>query len=252
VTTFHDLFVLSAEYSTAEFRRRFAEQARAAADSSDIIIAVSHFTARQVQEHLGVDQKRIRVVHHGVHAPPKSFARMPEKLVLHVGALQTRKNITRLVAAFEKLPSEWTLVLAGSAGYGYEAIVDEIRKSRVAQRIRLTGYVTQPQLEQLYARAAMFAFPSLDEGFGFPVLEAMARGIPVITSARSALKEVAGDAALLVDPEQIDSIADALVRLTRDPGMCNDLVARGYRRAQEFTWASAIGKIWSVYQEVGG
>src|SRR2546425_486776 len=117
VTTFHDLFVLTGDYSTAEFRRRFAEQARRAAAASDLIIAVSEFTATQVEQLLGVDRSRIRVVHHGVRIPhPSRFAR--EKIILHVGAIQKRKNIARLLQAFESVSSDWRLALAGSAGFG--------------------------------------------------------------------------------------------------------------------------------------
>ncbi len=115
VTTFHDLFVLTGEYSTPEFRRRFAEQARDAAGRSDRIITVSQFTAGQVISLLGVEEARVRVVHHGVRLPAR--AAIPrEKIILHVGAIQHRKNLSRLVDAFEKVDRDWQLVLAGSAG----------------------------------------------------------------------------------------------------------------------------------------
>lgn len=117
VTTFHDLFVLTGDYSTPEFRRRFAEQARRAASASERILAVSTFTASQVEHLLGVDPARIRVIHHGVRPlPPHPASR--ERVILHVGAIQRRKNVQRLVEAFEQLPSDWQLVLAGGAGYG--------------------------------------------------------------------------------------------------------------------------------------
>lgn len=252
VTTFHDLFVLTGEYSTADFRERFAEQAREAAAASDLIIAVSHFTAGQVRDLLRVDAGRVRVVHHGVRMPSAEFERKPEKMILHVGTIQTRKNVSRLVRAFEALPPDWTLVLAGAAGYGYEEIMKRIEASPASPRVRLTGYVTKAELESLYARAGIFAFPSLDEGFGLPILEAMARGVPVLTSAGSALREVAGSAAELVDAHDANSIAQALLTLSEDADLCRELIARGYQRAQEFSWDRTVRTIWSIYQEVTG
>ena len=206
VTTFHDLFVLTGEYSTPEFRRRFAEQARDAAGRSDRIIAVSQFTARQAIDILGVEEARVRVVHHGVRAPVSAAAVTRQKIILHVGAIQRRKNISRLVDAFERVDPGWQLVLAGSAGYGAQEIAARIGAARSRDRIRMPGYVPPAELANWYAQAAIFAFPSLDEGFGMPVLEAMAAGTPVIASNRSAIPEVAGDAAWLVDPEDTDEL----------------------------------------------
>jgi glycosyltransferase involved in cell wall biosynthesis len=249
VTTFHDLFVLMGEYSTPEFRRRFADQARDAAARSDRIIAVSRFTANQVIEVLGVDPAKVRVVHHGVR-PPRETAVAREKIVLHVGAIQHRKNIARLVDAFEQVDPGWRLVLAGSAGYGAVEIAARIAASRSRERIVMPGYVPRAELAYWYARAMIFAFPSLDEGFGMPVLEAMASGTPVIASKRSAIPEVAGDAAWLVDPEDTEELAGALVALTRDQERRADLSRRGLARAAEFTWADAVEKTWQVYREL--
>ncbi len=243
--TFHDLFVLTAEYSSPEFRARFAAQARHAASRADLIIAVSHFTARQVSDLLHVEPSRIRVVPHGVHAAPQS-QQPREKIVLFVGALQTRKNLVRLIEAFEALPQDWRLVLAGApSGYGAAAILE-----RVHARVEVTGYLPAPQLEQLYARASIFAFPSLDEGFGIPVLEAMARGLPAITSNSSALPEVAGDAALLVDPRSNAEIAGALTQLATDAGLRQRLASRGLERAKMFSWERAVAATYSVYREL--
>jgi glycosyltransferase involved in cell wall biosynthesis len=245
VCTFHDLFVLTAEYSSPEFRTRFAAQARTAARHADLLIAVSHFTARQVVDLLHVEPSRLRVVPHGVHAAPHS-QQPREKIVLFVGALQIRKNLVRLIEAFEALPQDWSLVFAGApSGYGAAAVL-----GRVHPRIEVTGYLPAPQLEQLYARASIFAFPSLDEGFGIPVLEAMARGLPVITSNCSALPEVAGDAALLVDPYSTSEIATALMRLATDTDLRRQLVSRGLERAKMFSWERAVAATYSIYREL--
>jgi glycosyltransferase involved in cell wall biosynthesis len=254
VATFHDLFVMTGEYSTPEFRTRFTAQARDAASRADLVIAVSEFTRSQVVSLLGVDPAKVQVVHHGIRkllgpdlAPPD---REREKVILSVGALQKRKNIVRLVEAFETLAPPWRLVLAGSNGFGAAGILARIETSPARERILVTGYVSPADLAAWYARAAVFVFPSLDEGFGMPVLEAMASGVPVITSNRSALPEVAGDAALLVDPDDSEAISQALRDLTLNVDLCREFARRGIARAREFTWEKAVRETWDVYRKL--
>jgi glycosyltransferase involved in cell wall biosynthesis len=254
VTTFHDLFVLTGNYSTPEFRRRFADQAQRAAAESDRIIAVSEFTATQVQQLLGVERSRLRVVHHGVRIPPGGTGDSPvkerEKIILHVGAIQARKNVARLIQAFETVPPDWRLILAGSAGFGADEILRGIAASPARDRISILGYVPAEALADWYARSTILAFPSLDEGFGIPILEAMAAGLPVLTSDRSALAEVAGGAALLVNPESVEELAEALSKMIADEQLREDLKQMGLARAAEFTWPKALEQTWNVYQEL--
>ncbi len=251
ISTFHDLFVLTGEYSSPDFRTRFATQARQAAANSDFIIAVSEFTATQIVELLNFNRSRIRVVPHGVHSPSgaASTGRTREKIVLFVGALQTRKNVRRLVQAFRCLPQDWRLVLAGApSGYGADRILDEISADSTG-RIEVTGYVSKDKLLELYSRASIFAFPSLDEGFGIPLLEAMAHGVPVITSNRSALSEVADNAALLIDPEETEQLCEALKTLAVDESLRTTLASLGRHRAQAFSWEKTLTKTFEVYKE---
>jgi glycosyltransferase involved in cell wall biosynthesis len=253
VVTFHDLFVLSGEYSTAEFRARFVTQAREAAARADLILTVSAFTKSQVTGFLGVEPKKVRVVHHGIRRlplTPGSNARQRERIILHVGAIQKRKNISRLVQAFEAVDPSWRLVLAGSNGYGSEEILARIGSSAARDRVLVTGYIPAAELAGWYLRASIFAFPSLDEGFGMPVLEAMAAGVPVLTSNRSALPEVAGDAALLVNPEETGALADALRELTNNEELRSGLSRRGRARAQLFSWEKAVQDTWEAYQNL--
>jgi glycosyltransferase involved in cell wall biosynthesis len=242
--TFHDLFVMTGDYSTPEFRARFTQQARDAAARADAIIAVSAFTKRQVVELLGVPSSKVHVVHHGTRCLAYPDVQR-EKIVLSVGAIQTRKNTARLIEAFETLDSSWRLVLAGSAGFGAEPILARAARN---SRILVTGYVSPEILAAWYARAMIFAFPSLDEGFGMPVLEAMAIGTPVITSNRSALPEVAGRAAILVDPEDSSALAEALRQLAANEDLRRQYGERGIERAREFTWGKAVRRTWDVYQ----
>lgn len=252
VATFHDLFVLSGDYSSPEFRARFAAQARRAAERADLLVAVSHFTAAQLRDLLHVEPARIRVVPHGAGTtlPPAAGDAPREKIVLHVGAIQRRKNVARLVEAFERTAPGWRLVLAGSAGYGADEILARVAASPRRADIEWTGYVSDARLADLYRRAGIFAFPSLDEGFGMPVLEAMAWGVPVITSNGSALKEVAGEAALLVEARETESIAAALEALAQDPSLRERLSALGRARAAAFSWDAAVRDTWAVYQEL--
>lgn len=248
LSTFHDLFVLTGDYSTAEFRQRFAAQARLAAERSDLIIAVSAFTAAQVRDLLNVEASRIRVVHHGVSPPTVLGPIAREKMILFTGSLQHRKNVLRLIEAFEHAtPPDWTLVLAGSTGFGAEEILQRASQN---QRIVVTGYVSNDELNRLYSRAAVFAFPSLDEGFGMPVLDAMARGVPVLTSNKSALPEVAGEAALLVEPGSVDSIEAGLRKLIEDEALRTELSTKGVERAKQFSWGKAVEETWQVYAEL--
>ena len=263
VSTFHDLFVISGDYSTPEFRTRFTAQARAAAERSDLMIAVSAFTAAQLEQLLRVEPTRIRVIPHGARPVlipssavlPSCVSREP--IILSVGAIQRRKNISRLVEAFEQMAAGqseagWKLVLAGSFGFDSEAARQRIERSSRKQDIQVLGYVSDSQLEELYQRASILAFPSLDEGFGMPVLDAMARGVPVLTSNVSAMPEVAGDAALLVDPMDVRSIADGLCRLAADSNLRAGLAQKGIARAKKYTWEKSVEATWKVYQELLG
>jgi glycosyltransferase involved in cell wall biosynthesis len=251
VSTFHDLFVITSEYSSADFRARFSEQARRAAANSDVIITVSEFTARQVESLLGVPRSRIRVIPHGVRPVTRSIQIERQRKILFVGAVQLRKNIVRLIEAFEQLPADWALILVGATtGFGSDKILERIRSSSAVSRIEVKGYVSDVDLDELYAAASIFAFPSLDEGFGIPVLDAMARGVPVLTSSTSALPEVAGSAAILVNPYDSREIAGGLLRLVEDPHLRELLTTAGYERAKLFTWTSAVEKTYAVYRDL--
>jgi glycosyltransferase involved in cell wall biosynthesis len=252
VTTFHDLFVMTAEYSSRQFRQRFSQQAQLAAENSDLIIAVSRFTAEQVSSLLGFDPARIRVVPHGVFPPSENGVRRRDKVILFVGALQARKNVSRLVEAFESVPEDWRLILAGSSGYEAVSIRERVKSSECRDRIQVMGYVRAGEIDNLYSRASIFAFPSLDEGFGIPVLEAMVHGVPVVASNRPSLVEVAGDAAILVDPRSTADLATALRRLATDPELRDLYAQRGRERAKLYPWQRTVRETYAVYKELLG
>lgn len=251
VATFHDLFVMTGEYSTPEFRERFARFSREAAERADAIVAVSSFTAGQVEELLGVPRSRIRVVYHGVRLSRSSaLVSAREPWILTVGAIQERKNLVRLCEAVERTPAGWRWKIAGGRGYGSEAVLDRIERSPRRADIDLLGYASDARLAELYSRSAVLAFPSLGEGFGIPVVEAMAAGLPVLTSNYGAMAEVAGDAAILVDPADVESIAEGLLALTDSPDLRERYAKEGRTRAAEMSWERAARETLSLYERL--
>ena len=227
------------------------------------VVAISHATAADLQSILGVPPAKVRVVHEAANALPMPTAaeiaalgehyQLPRPYALYVGTLQPRKNLLRLMTAYEQLcragQAAFDLVLAGSAGWLSSDIVAQAQQSRYASQIHLTGYVADADLPALMAGARFFAFPSLYEGFGLPILEAQQLGVPTMTSQGSSLPEVAGDAALYVDPTDVEAIAQAMLRLSQDETLRQALITAGYRNVQRFSWAKAAAETLSVLEE---
>lgn len=231
---------------------------RHAVHAATQLIAVSQYTKDSVVRTYGRAADDISVVHHGVdrarfQTPDSRFQtadaevrarhNLPERWILFVGALQPRKNITGLLAAYERLltmPQAKNfvpdLVLVSGGGWKEQPLVARIRRSPARVRIHLLRRLTEDELAVCYQRAAVFVLPSFSEGFGMPVLEAFASGVPVVTSNTSSLPEVAGDAAQLVDPNDPVAIAEAIGRVLRDNVLRSDLVRKGRERAQHFSW----------------
>jgi glycosyltransferase involved in cell wall biosynthesis len=173
--------------------------------------------------------------------------------ILYVGNIEPRKNLTRLIDAFALLKKRGLphrLAMVGQPGWHCEPIYAEVERQGLKNEVIFTGYVPFEDLPSLYSAAATMAFPSIYEGFGLPVLEAMACGTPVVTSQSSGLAEVADGAALLVDPLSVNEIAGALYRICTEPGLAGNLSRLGLARASEFTWENAAHKTLSVYEQV--
>lgn len=217
---------------------------------ADRVVAISEASAVDVERHLQVPAERIDVIPLG-YEPSSRGEPTPEPglrarlgvpegpILLNVAAKKAHKNQMRLIEALpvvRRQVPEAQLVLAGAPTPYEQALSGRARALGVDTAVTLAGYVDEADLEGLYAASDAFVFPSLNEGFGLPVLEAMARGLPVVTSDRSALPEVAGDAALLVDPESVDQIAAAAVRMLVDEPLRERMIAAGSRRVNEFTW----------------
>jgi glycosyltransferase involved in cell wall biosynthesis len=233
----------------------------AGARRAERVIAISEAGRRDIVETLGLDPARIDVVHLGFGmadgAEPLTEAELRERhglgeaqLVFTVSAGLRHKNLDRLLEAFELLSHgrKLRLVIVGHAGLEQDALRARARELGVAEQVRFTGWIDERELEGLYAAADVFAYPSLIEGFGMPVLEAMRRELPVACSNVSALPEVAGDAAELFDPYDSNAIAEAVARLLDDDARRTELVARGRRRVTEFTWERAARGTLAVYR----
>lgn len=263
IVTIHDVFPLTGrDYSTPEFQRKFSRLLREAVARAARVITPSAYTAEQAIQHLAVPRERVRVIPEGVDMPQRSLsaeerARVRKRLVgagnemlLNVGVLQTRKNILNAVQALETLPAHYRLVLVGGDGYGSEAVHDYIRRPGVSQRVRVLGHVPAAELPTLYQAASLLIFPSLEEGFGLPVLEAMAHGLPAVVSHTSSLPEVAGDAALYVNPLDPHDIAEKVMRVVEDEGLRQTMIQRGLERAREFSWRRTAESTLRIYDEV--
>jgi glycosyltransferase involved in cell wall biosynthesis len=177
----------------------------------------------------------------------------PGHYILYVGVLEPRKNIDRLVTAFGRVAGrigDLELVIAGKQGWMYDRIFEQVTALGLADRVRFTGYVPQQDLPGLYGGARVFVYPSRYEGFGLPVLEAMRCGVPVVTTNVSSMPEVAGQGALLVDPDDVDGLAGAMLRLIEDPTLAQDLARRGREQAARFSWERCAIETRRVYEQV--
>lgn len=211
------------------------------------VIAVSHNTKSDLEKLYAVPSAKITVISEGF--VKEGITQSVQKdTILFVGRIEERKNIGRVVEAFEILKSKYqiphTLILAGKPGYGYEAIQQKINASSWKNDIQELGYISLAEKRRLLAEASVFVFPSLYEGFGLPILEAQAAGIPVVTSNTSSLPEVAGESALFVDPEDVEDIAQKIsVTLSLSEPQREDLVRKGYQNLERFSWEKCAREI---------
>lgn len=227
------------------------------------VVCVSRDVLERARDHYGIAEERMSVVHNGVGAhfrPMNAEQRAPVlarygvggRYVFAAARFEKRKNLPRLFEAFARyrrdVDPECRLALAGDMTWEAEAIGRRIAELGLGDAILKLGYVAHGDLPALYGGALFFAFPSLWEGFGIPVLEAMASGTPVLTSNVTALPEVAGDAAVLVDPCSVDAIADGMVRLGTDPALRARLAAAGTARAAAFSWARTAAETLALYR----
>ena len=277
VVTVHDLSFLRLPERFPRLKRLYLTGlTRASVHKARRVIAVSRQTAADVRELLGMDSRRVEVVYNGVGAQfgPLPAAEvsdfrqrmgLPSRFLLYVGTLEPRKNLPHLLRAYAAWQAdsvtggEVALVLAGAKGWHYQEIFDLVTELGLAEyvpgvpseqgrMIYFPGFVPEQELCLWYNAADAFVYPSLFEGFGLPVLEAMASGAPVICSDAPSLQEVAGDAAMIVPAQDRPALQDAFERLFSEQGLAAQLRERGTRQAERFSWERAAAETIDVYE----
>jgi glycosyltransferase involved in cell wall biosynthesis len=263
VVSFHDMTLsLVPQYHTLKKRLLTSSLIPFVARKAQRILAPSESTRRDILQILRVDPARVVVIPYAAAPSFRPASEGPERLatsygirspyLLYVGTLEPRKNLPRVLRAFARIapsiPDQ--LVIAGDLGWNYEPVLEEAGRPELRGRVVLAGYVKEDDLPLLYTHATAFVYPSLYEGFGLPVVEAMACGAPVLTSQTSSLGEIAEGAAILVDPEDEAALADGLRALATDSGLRSDLRRRGLARAATFSWERTGRETAAVYKEV--
>lgn len=225
------------------------------------VITISDFTRQEVLNRISIAPEKVVTTQLAVDPGyyPRSQSEcedvasrleVPDSYFLVVGTIEARKNLERLIAAYALLPRKGRphLVFAGGRGYHYDRVLEAVQEYRLEDQVRFLGYVGDEDLPMLYSGAAGLLYPSRYEGFGLPILEAMACGCPVVTSNRGSMAEVAGNAAILVDPNSAESIAHGIADLLDSSSVRAGLIAKGSARVQEFSWRTAAEQTLDVYR----
>ena len=268
VVTIHDLWLdRNPQYSTRLFGQRGAfHRTRRTAWRAKKVITVSEHSANDIVSLYGLPRERVAVVYNGVAedfhptTEPAEMAELRNRLalptdrfILFAGGADPRKNHQGLIRAYSRvaeLLASHSLVMVGDAMHRFGDIRETARTFGVEDRIVCAGQLSPADLRLLYSHADVFVFPSIYEGFGMPVLEAIACGAPVITSSTTALPEVGGDAAVLINPESVEELADAIVHVLEQPDLRDRLRVKGLQRAKQFTWERAARQTVAVYREI--
>lgn len=266
IITIHDLnFLLFPKNFTLRTYIALASQVRMSANKADAIMVDSESTKADVMRLLRVPEEKLTVVYPGIHSRFQRITDVTvvnavkhkynlEDYILCVGSLAPQKNLNRLIRAFAKYKKQvnnnYKLAVVGGQAWKYSSIFDEIRQLNIEESIVFTGYVPDEDLPLLYSGATAFIYPSLYEGFGFPVLEAMACGVPTITSNVSSLLEVGGNAVLFIDPHNEESITNAIKRLLEDQVLRQSLIQAGAEQVQKFSFQRMAKEALQVYEKV--
>ena len=267
VVTVHDLsFLLFPQAFNRANRLYLAAATRRAVGQADAVIAVSASTRRDVVRLLGVPEEKVAVVPNGIDETFRPITdtqrlealrrerSLPQRMILSVGTLEPRKNAETLIRAYARLKKASAilhkLVLAGGLGWRYERLFALVEELGLQDDVLFPGFVSYGELPLWYNAADLFVFPSLYEGFGLPPLEAMACGVPVIASNVSSLPEVVGDAGPLVDPLDVEGLAEAIAQVLGDGALRAEMRERGVARAEQFSWLEAARGTARVYENL--
>ena len=249
VITIHDLtYKRFPELLQKETLENLERQMMREVAIADAIVCVSESTRRDLLHYYDVDPSRAFAIHSGLGTPAAAepLDGLPDRYILFVSTIEPRKDLGTLIDAFERLSYDGSLVVVGKVGWKSESIVPRLKQQRIVH----LDYVRASQLATIYERAEAFVFPSIYEGFGFPLLEAMARGVPSIAARSSSLPEIGGDAALYFEIGNADELAAQLTRVLSDAKLRAELAARGRERAASFRWERAAAETLAVLRRV--
>lgn len=268
VTIVHDMAYLSCpEYVSDDNKHWLKQILKNSCERANCVAVSSDFTKRELIHFLGIDSRKIAVIYSGIDKVEYLRAGnskldsqwlnekgINEPYILYVGTIEQRKNISKIVSAFEKIQNytneKIQLVLVGKNGWGADTIIEQIESSPYKDYIVLMGYVTEVEKKRLYHNASVFVFPSNYEGFGIPVLEAMASGIPVVTSNVASIPEVVGDAALMVDPDDTEALYAAIKELLYNEDKRQYQIEKGYRQVEKFSWKNVADCLIEIYKKL--
>lgn len=264
VLTIHDLAVFHYPHTFGKIANIYSKLFPMVLKNTDFILTDSENSKTDIQNFLDIDSEKIAVVHPGVDKYFKKIEkekakrylykkfRIKKPFLLFVGTIEPRKNILRLLKAFDKIRNQvdLKLVIVGKIGWKYKEVLSLLNKSSLKKNVIYLGLVTKQDLLMLYNAAEVFVYPSLYEGFGLPIVEAMGCKTPVITSDTSSLIEIAKDCALCVNPTNEEEIEKAILSIIDNPQLKADLISKGLVRAQNFSWDSTSQKILDCYYNI--
>ncbi len=268
VITVHDLFFMDfPQKAEREVKKIFVHKIRDSLQRADGVIAVSQFTKDDIRDKFGLESEKVRVIYHGMdqkfqeeidaqelERTRQKFS-LPPSFILFVGTLEPRKNLLYLVDALKMIHEDYQkilLLIIGREGQDSRNLRGRIKQKKLESWVKFTGYLPEKDLKSIYRLASAFVFPSFCEGFGLPLLEAMASGLPIAASRAPAIPEIAQEAALYFRPEDPEDMAEKIIRLLVDETLRQSLRSEGKKRILDFDWKKAAAETLHFYQELVG
>lgn len=265
VAMIHDLGFIrfpsfAANQKSIQYLRKVTEESVKGADR---LVVISEFTKKELIDNYEVNPRKIEVIYPGLDREVFSLKResrsglkkfgIKRPYILFLGMLEPRKNIAGLIKAFAGMPSHknYQLVIAGGRGWKFEEIFKVVDKLNLKDDVIFTGYVTDQERPQLLHGASLFVYPSFYEGFGMPVVEAQACGVPVITSNTSSLPEAAGEGAIFIDPNNVGEISSAMQKVLTSKSLREELIKKGLQNAQKYSWEKSARKLLNLFNSLG-
>ncbi|SKA76588.1 Glycosyltransferase involved in cell wall bisynthesis [Caloramator quimbayensis] len=265
VTVYDVVYKRFPETMTKANFNRLEKNLQRSVDRADIIITISENSKKEIIEYLNVAEDKIRIIPIGIEIEKyrKKYSEnemikvrkkynIPNEYILYLGTLEPRKNIETIIdsyALYKKNGGNLKLVIAGKKGWMYDSILNRVKQYSLGDEVIFTGYVDEDDKACIYKMSSLFLFPSFYEGFGIPVIEAMAAGTPVITSNTSSLPEAAGDAAIFVNPKDINAIADSMLKIANNDYYKKELIIKGLKQSEKFSWEKSAEKLINIYNE---